>query len=133
MKKFLIVTAFLFGIAYPASASEEYLEVGCSSFTSIYTSSMTMQVSSVAFSMDGISVINPGVSSSVEVWDWSGSTVNADRYLGRYDTTSKTYHQEGNWGIKISTNILIFNQGSTPAGIKVFWRSRQAGLCRPVF
>ena len=132
MKRFLFFAFFLFGFNAVARAEIDYYDVSCDSFTSAYSTSTSVTVSSYAYALDMIQVTNPGSSSFVEVWDWRGST-GTGKYLGYFDTTAKFNYQFGIYGVKLSTDITFHNQGDTPAGIKFYWRPTQQGVCRPVY
>lgn len=123
MKKIFFAVSLLFlGVKGYCASSLDY---ECSSYTITITSG-NFQISSRAFTLDMISVTNPGSSSFVEVWD-TLNTTGTGKYLGKFDTTAKHDFMQGIYGIKITSEVVAYNQGSTPAGIKFFYRRTTFG------
>ena len=104
----------------PGTFATESLYI--SSNTGIYSSSMTVEVSSQVGFFRGVTVNTPGISSFVEIWDGQESTITTTaRKIARLDTTSKIAM---NYDIQYSSGLIIFNQGTTPADITIIYREK---------
>lgn len=114
----LIAGLFLFGMV--AAAKAENLLTFSSNTASASTGTVVnVSTSSRADRLDFINVNTPGTNSKIDVWDWKGSTLTAARKLGSFDTTAKFNWTFGPYGLDISTDVLIYNQGNPPADVTI--------------
>lgn len=132
MKKFLFILSLILGsyVYVNAEIPDQYVPrpgqfvsqaVHISS--NINSGSTAVEVSTqVGTQLYGISVNNPGTSSTVELYDGRVSTSAAGiRKLGTFNTTSTNFFP---FWVGISSGILAHNTGNPPADVSIIYSEK---------